>query len=80
MPGLVPPADGPALNDLFADEEAKAPISGEQRNDLKGMLGDVTNPLVMLTYYRNLFPFKQLFLWLNQGSSASRPASTRHAR
>lgn len=70
MPGLVQPADGPALNDLFADDDAKPKISAEERKDLTGMLSDVSNPLVMLTYYRNLFPFKPLFLWLNQDTSA----------
>ncbi|KAL8276227.1 hypothetical protein RQP46_011388 [Phenoliferia psychrophenolica] len=69
MPGLAQPADGPALNDLFADDDAKPKLSAEERKDLTGMLSDVSNPLVMLTYYRNLFPFKPLFLWLNQDTT-----------
>lgn len=31
------------------------------------MMSDLSNPMVMLTYYRRLCPFKQLFLWLNHG-------------
>ncbi|KAK4703757.1 hypothetical protein P7C70_g2459, partial [Phenoliferia sp. Uapishka_3] len=73
MPGLAPEAEGgPSLNDLFADEPAKPTITSAERKDLTGMLSDVTNPLVMLTYYRNLFPFKQLFLWLNQDTNPKR--------
>lgn len=30
-------------------------------------MGDLSNPMVMRTYYSRLFPFKQLFTWLNQG-------------
>lgn len=30
-------------------------------------MSDLSNPFVMLTYYRRCFPFKDLFLWLNHG-------------
>lgn len=34
-------------------------------------MSDLSNPFVMLTYYRRCFPFKQLFLWLNHGQGSS---------
>lgn len=34
-------------------------------------MSDLSNPLIMITFYRRLFPFKQLFLWLNQEQSSS---------
>jgi DNA primase small subunit len=34
-------------------------------------MSDLSNPLIMITFYRRLFPFKQLFLWLNQEQSPS---------
>lgn len=30
-------------------------------------MSDLKNPMVMLTYYRRLFPFRPLFKWLNHG-------------
>lgn len=32
--------------------------------------GDLSNPWVMLSFYRRLFPWKLLFQWLNQDHSA----------
>lgn len=69
-------AGGPALDDLFSDEEEKPkPATGQERTELSAILSDASNPLVMLTYYRKLFPFKQLFNWLSQDTSTPPPFS-----
>lgn len=49
------------LADLFADDNG-TPTSLETMSDL-------SNPWIMLTFYRRLFPFKHLFEWLNQSHS-----------
>lgn len=44
-------------------------------------MSDLSNPFVMLTYYRRCFPFKDLFLWLNHGQGEiSLCSSSRRAR
>ncbi|GAA5824304.1 hypothetical protein JCM11251_001603 [Rhodosporidiobolus azoricus] len=58
---------GPALEDLFNDE-AIAPLGTATVESM----GDLSNPMVMRTYYSRLFPFKQLFLWLNQAHAPTK--------
>ncbi|ORY92646.1 hypothetical protein BCR35DRAFT_298123 [Leucosporidium creatinivorum] len=75
MPGLPPhntavkAEDGPALDDLFADDDKPKLPSAEAT---LATMSDLSNPFVMLTYYRRCFPFKQLFLWLNHGQVPTR--------
>ncbi|BGP16015.1 hypothetical protein JCM10213_005434 [Rhodosporidiobolus nylandii] len=59
---------GPALDDLFKDEELM-PKMGTATEET---MGDLSNPMVMRTYYSRLFPFKQLFLWLNQAHAPTK--------
>ncbi|KAI5478617.1 DNA primase small subunit [Pseudohyphozyma bogoriensis] len=68
----MPDLAGPALSQLFADEEDTKPLPADLAS-----LGDHNSPMVMLTYYRRLFPFKQLFLWLNQDHLPSKNFSNR---
>ncbi|GAA6002382.1 hypothetical protein JCM10207_001091 [Rhodosporidiobolus poonsookiae] len=55
---------GPALDDLFKDDDL--PPASEEA------MGDLSNPMVMRTYYARLFPFKPLFTWLNQGHAPTK--------
>lgn len=43
---------------------------------MKELLSDLSNPWVMLTFYRKLFPFKLLQSYLNK-SHCKRPLSSR---
>ncbi|KDE08325.1 DNA primase small subunit [Microbotryum lychnidis-dioicae p1A1 Lamole] len=56
--------NGVALENLFDDEPSKPKIPSSTAT-LETM-SDLSNPYVMLTYYRRVLPFKQMFLWLNQ--------------
>ncbi|GAA5899473.1 hypothetical protein JCM6882_009127 [Rhodosporidiobolus microsporus] len=58
---------GPALEDLFKDEAMPALGAATVES-----MGDLSNPMVMRTYYSRLFPFKQLFLWLNQAHAPTK--------
>ncbi|CEQ39037.1 SPOSA6832_00509, partial [Sporobolomyces salmonicolor] len=62
------PSAGPALEDLFADEVDTKALLGipSMQEPTEDILGDLSNPMVMRTYYSRLLPFKQMFLWLNQ--------------
>ncbi|GAA5977611.1 hypothetical protein JCM11641_006876 [Rhodosporidiobolus odoratus] len=59
---------GPALDDLFKDDE-RMPKIGTATEET---MGDLSNPMVMRTYYSRLFPFKALFTWLNQGHAPTK--------
>ncbi|GAA5851372.1 hypothetical protein JCM8547_004222 [Rhodosporidiobolus lusitaniae] len=60
---LAEPAHaGPALEDLFKDDLMPAVGTATEES-----MGDLSNPMVMRTYYSRLLPWKQLFVWLNQG-------------
>lgn len=52
--------DAAMLND-----EAYASQQIEQQRKLDQELQDPNNPHVTLSYYKHLFPFKQLYEWLN---------------
>jgi len=40
--------------------------SGARRGGGLDFFSDLSNPMVMKTYYTRIFPFKQTFNWLNQ--------------
>ncbi|TKA54269.1 hypothetical protein B0A53_03360 [Rhodotorula sp. CCFEE 5036] len=80
MPGMVnaaaeatapAPAPGPALDQLFADDELKAMLP-KMENATEESMGDLSNPMVMRTYYSRLLPWKTMFLWLNQSHAPTR--------
>ncbi|KAK4056936.1 p48 polypeptide of DNA primase [Microbotryomycetes sp. JL221] len=70
---------GVALTDLFADEDDGKDV--EMKPDLANAsletLSDLSNPHVMLTYYRRLLPYKQLYLWLNHAQVPSKQFTNR---
>ncbi|GAA6027276.1 hypothetical protein JCM8097_002549 [Rhodosporidiobolus ruineniae] len=66
QPTPARPAAGPALEDLFKDD---MPTLGGATEE---SMGDLSNPMVMRTYYARLFPWKQLFLWLNQAHAPTK--------
>ncbi|GAA5860389.1 hypothetical protein JCM1840_000243 [Sporobolomyces johnsonii] len=68
------PSPGPALEDLFADEVDTKALLGipSMQEPTEDILGDLSNPMVMRTYYSRLLPFKQMFLWLNQSHVPTR--------
>lgn len=56
--------------DLFEDDmDEKALERVASKFDAKDY-DDLSNPNVMQTFYRRLFPYKQLFHWLNQDHGA----------
>ncbi|KAM0787717.1 hypothetical protein ACM66B_003776 [Microbotryomycetes sp. NB124-2] len=65
----VKPSDGVALDDLFADD---VPVEHKITAATLETMSDLSNPFVMLTYYRRLLPFKQIFLWLNHSQVPSK--------
>lgn len=67
-----------ALDDLFADEQL-ASLLPKMENPTEESMGDLSNPMVMRTYYSRLLPWKPMFLWLNQshGACPSRPFRAR---
>ncbi|BGP32032.1 p48 polypeptide of DNA primase [Rhodotorula toruloides] len=62
---------GPALDDLFADEQL-ASLLPKMENPTEESMGDLSNPMVMRTYYSRLLPWKPMFLWLNQSHVPTR--------
>ena len=64
-----------ALDDLFADDVKPAKSLIPSAAATLATMSDLSNPMVMLTFYRRLFPFKALFLWLNQDQGAHSPRS-----
>ncbi|POY74817.1 hypothetical protein BMF94_2090 [Rhodotorula taiwanensis] len=54
-----------ALDKLFADDDLKAMLP-KMDNATEESMGDLSNPMVMRTYYSRLLPWKAMFLWLNQ--------------
>lgn len=63
--------EGPALENLFDDDidMENATLDPETNRLLAAYddpWADLNEPQVMSNYYRRLFPWKQLFLWLNQ--------------
>ena len=48
-------------------------------NATEESMGDLSNPMVMRTYYSRLLPWKAMFLWLNQSHGPS-PSSLRPSR
>ncbi|GAA5861677.1 hypothetical protein JCM3774_002667 [Rhodotorula dairenensis] len=79
MPGMPPTSDaaaqnalpGPALDQLFADDALKAMLP-KMDNATEESMGDLSNPMVMRTYYSRLLPWKTMFLWLNQSHAPTR--------
>ncbi|BGP55421.1 hypothetical protein JCM8202_003749 [Rhodotorula sphaerocarpa] len=77
MPGMQPPTEtaapaaGPALDQLFADEELKAMLP-KMEHATEESMGDLSNPMVMRTYYSRLLPWKAMHLWLNQSHVPTR--------
>ncbi|KAK4047753.1 p48 polypeptide of DNA primase [Microbotryomycetes sp. JL201] len=63
------PSDGVALDDLFADDVR---VDHKLAAANLETMSDLSNPFVMLTYYRRLLPYKQLFLWLNHSQVPSK--------
>ncbi|BGP39961.1 p48 polypeptide of DNA primase [Rhodotorula kratochvilovae] len=62
---------GPALDDLFKDEQLAAMLP-KLDNATEESMGDLSNPMVMRTYYARLLPWKAIFLWLNQSHVPTR--------
>lgn len=67
-----------ALDDLFKDDNLAAMLP-QLDNATEESMGDLSNPMVMRTYYSRLLPWKAMFLWLNQSHGAS-PSSLRPSR
>ncbi|GAA5999062.1 DNA primase subunit PRI1 [Rhodotorula paludigena] len=62
---------GPALDDLFRDETLAAMLP-KLDHATEETMGDLSNPMVMRTYYARLLPWKAMFLWLNQAQLPTR--------
>lgn len=60
-----------ALDKLFADDDLKAMLP-KMDNATEESMGDLSNPMVMRTYYSRLLPWKAMFLWLNQSHVPTR--------
>ncbi|GAA6024069.1 hypothetical protein JCM11491_001622 [Sporobolomyces phaffii] len=64
-----------ALDDLFADERKpdQALFGLANANDAtEESMGDLSNPMVMKTYYNRLLPWKAMFTWLNHAHVPTR--------
>lgn len=44
----------------------------KMENATEESMGDLSNPMVMRTYYSRLLPWKTMFLWLNQSHAPTR--------
>ncbi|GAA5896929.1 hypothetical protein JCM8208_006115 [Rhodotorula glutinis] len=70
-PSSAAPLAGPALDDLFKDDKLAAMLP-QLDNATEESMGDLSNPMVMRTYYSRLLPWKAMFLWLNQSHAPTR--------